>query len=723
MKKTYRRYVLAVVAALLLSALCTVLSVYSTPRTYLMEAPSDLRSVMEELSVETKHCALTGDGAYTVTGEDPQLLLSGLSQDTRTLVIEFAESFAEDQTVQVYYSDDRAVFSEGRSFLARLEAGQQELVISLEGLTFQALRLDIDFDCQIADLRASAQAPDHIQVSEKIQVNWLQWLACLLAFLAEGGLIAWQWERIRDYFVDKYRLYLGQKRQFWRAVAVFFLFVALAVAVWGGLSLAGIIAPNGFSWLYFAMGGCALGGLFALWRQHGAHPERMFLLLTLCIGIVYAVLLPKATVVSLDDESHYRRALQTSYVGTTYYTEADYDMIRQRLPNSHGVREDAYNTNRINNEYELGVVEVEEAPGLLTTSLPYLPSAAAMWLVRVLGGSFTQIFVAGRLGNLLCYGVVMYFALKRLPRGKLLAAVIALFPMTIFTASNYSYDGWCVAFLALGTALFLDEYCHRERKLDWLHWAGILVCLAFGCLPKAIYFPVFLMCLFMPREKFRTGKHRKLYLVSVIAVTLLVALTFVGPFLLTGGNGARFTDTRGGSDVSASGQFQYILSHPVEYTQLLLRFLFGTYFNPDFVLPFAVSYQAYMPAIPCGVFFAGLAVLLFFFEQTRQDRSEPLRLPSPGLKIASAVSFFCACCLVATSMYVAITPVGADTIQGCQERYMMPVLLAMVLQLRPNWALNPIPKKYLNFGVLFLTSAMLFVVQLPLAANYAYVLT
>lgn len=72
-------------------------------------------------------------------------------------------------------------------------------------------------------------------------------------------------------------------------------------------------------------------------------------------------------------------------------------------------------------------------------------------------------------------------------------------------------------------------------------------------------------------------------------------------------------------------------------------------------------------------------------------------------------------------MYVAFTPVGFDWVNGCQARYMMPVLLPMLMVVRLNQRWNPIPRKYLNFGILFLVGALLFLGQLPLVAGYAHV--
>lgn len=717
MKIPLRRYCCAIVIAVLLSLCCVALSLHALPQIYRLEEPTDAVSVLDMLDIEPVNCIMAQDGSVTMTTDDPNLILNGLDADARTVCIVFGEPIEQDCQAQLYYSKDGQNFNEADSVLVMVQKGQNEIFFSLESERYMLMRVDIDCDFILQDIRVSEQQPVAVPQTGFAQINWVQWLVSLVIFLIEALLIAWKWEKIRQYFADKYRQYCCHKKQFWRGVAIFGGFVLLALAGWGMLVLLGILKPNGYTFLYFLMGGCALGGLFALWKQHATHPERIFLILSLSLGLVYAMLLPKATIVSLDDETHYDRALQMSYCGVTYYTDADYWMVNQKMSNQIGSAADQMNVSELNAAYEQGAIRrVTGVDGLVYTPA-YLASGGAMWLARVLGGTFTQIFIAGRIGNLICYSLVFYFAIKRMKLGRLMVAVFALIPLMIFSASNYSYDGFCLSFLALGTAYFLDEYHHRERPLQWKNVFAMLGCLVLGCLPKAIYFPIFLMCLFMPKEKFESKRQRKLYFLVVLAVTLFTIFTFALPLLFSHGGAGRFNDTRGGSDVNAGEQLRFILGDPLNYAELLLRFLFTSYFTPGFLIPFAVSYQGYMPAIPNGIVFVVVIFALFLFEQT--GTTEQLYRPTPMLKAASIVSFFCAVCLSATAMYVVFTPVGSTWINGCQARYMMPVLLPMLMIVRLNLRKNPIPCKYQNFAVFFVVGALLFAGQLPLVAGYA----
>ena len=79
-----------------------------------------------------------------------------------------------------------------------------------------------------------------------------------------------------------------------------------------------------------------------------------------------------------------------SYCGTTYYTDADDLLIYQKVSNQINLQTDQSNTQQLNAAYEQGATRVETGVGVLATSLAYLPSGGAMWLVRVLGGSLRR---------------------------------------------------------------------------------------------------------------------------------------------------------------------------------------------------------------------------------------------------------------------------------------------------------------------------------------------
>ena len=112
-------------------------------------------------------------------------------------------------------------------------------------------------------------------------------------------MVAWKWDKIKAYFVGKYRLYCRQKKQFWRSMAVFWGFVLLALAGWGALCLAGVLDPTKYTCLYFLLGGCTVRrALLPAGTSTQTIRSGYFFDPDPCLGLVYAALLPKATIVS-----------------------------------------------------------------------------------------------------------------------------------------------------------------------------------------------------------------------------------------------------------------------------------------------------------------------------------------------------------------------------------------------------------------------------------------
>ena len=711
-----RKYIVAFSCTVVLTVLCTLLSYLSLPKSCTYMAPDEMTSVASEVGITADNAAISTDGTVTITGDDPQLLFSGISQPITTLYIQTENADTAELVGQLFYSRDGEPYSAGNSLLSYDMDGDGGLYFQLETGVYDSLRLDIDCNYRLTDVRVSQQAPVQTLPPVLDAINWFQVVFIFLVMLIQTMFAAWKWDVIVLSVRTARTCVAENKKQLLIQVGFMAAFAALAMIGWGGLCLLHILSWSGYTAFYFLMGGCAVGALFGLWYRKGTHPERTFLVLTLCIGLVYLALAPRTTYITLDDESHYAAALRLSYFGETYYTQSDLSLMQMHYPPALGNELAEDTVHQLNEGYRAGVIYQDHGGYLKYTRLSYLPAAAFMWMARVLHCPFTAIFTAGRLGNLLCYALVMYFAYRRLKQGGLLLGVFALLPMMISSAASYSYDGFCLSFLALGTAVFLDEYRHPERPLTW--WAGgeILLFLALGCSVRAVFFPIFLMCLFMPKEKFDTPRKKNAYRLFVILVTLLVLLSFVLPMLFVNGS---YNDTRGGSDVNSGLQVAGILANPFGYLVLLLRFLFTQYFTVDFMVTYAVNFQGYLPTADFGLAFVALLAVAYLYKPGRRDLT--VRRTAPGVKIAAAVSFFCSVCLAATAMYVAFTPVGLDTVNGCQARYMMPVLLPMLLQLQPQQGWEPDHSKpdYFSTAMLAVVAALVFYGQLAWAKGYA----
>ncbi len=298
--------------------------------------------------------------------------------------------------------------------------------------------------------------------------------------------------------------------------------------------------------------------------------------------------------------------------------------------------------------------------------IAYLPAGAACWLCRVAGGDLLSAWTMGEFANLLLYALVLYFGIRQLKRGGALFAGLALIPTALFLSVNFNYDSWVIAFALSGLALFFSAL-ESEKPLTKGKAAAMISLIAIGCGPKAIYFVLLFPLLFLPARCFESKKSRKRFCLAVLIVALAVLLSFLLPFLI---NTDSKTDLRGGSDVSAGGQISYILNNPLTYTKTLLRFL-AEYTS---LTAAATNIGSYAYLGSAGCFLMTLFLGLLLYAAFADKGVSPIK---NGIWLARAACFFtafAALALVATSLYVGYTPVGHQTVLGCQFRYIFPIL-------------------------------------------------
>lgn len=720
-----KKYLLATAVALVLSILVGIISLATLPDTYLIEAPEESASILDQVSISIYDSKADETGHVIPIGADPQMVFQNADGPANSVIIDLAEPMIPGTQYQLFYVQENEDFSELNSVFGYSTIGQTQLVLDVPAGEYTTYRLDVGGVFLLKDIRISQMEPTATKIDRMAQLldgnisvlNGRQMLIAFAVIWVAAVLLVWKFAGIRLWFKEKWESYREDPKSFWIPFAIFFGCVLATVAAWLMLCLLDVVVLSFYSGVYFVLAGATFGGILAFARFAESRPERLMAVLILGIGLLVSLMMPRAAVVSWDDETHYRNALDLSYGGETWLTPADEQIRPFLLDNTPGLESAAETKSNVNELYESGSTGAVRGDVFRLLSVAYLPAASGIWLARVMGLSFTATFVAGRIATVLMYVIVLYFAMKRLRSSSMLMGLFALIPTLIFIAGNYCYDSWCTAFLALGTAIFLDEYRHPERKLSLQDTVLMLGSLMLGCIPKAIYFPIFLMCLFMPKEKFADQRRLIIYRVAVVGAAFFMAFTFVGPIIFT--SGARYNDTRGGSDVNGSSQFSYILSDPLNYARVLLTFLFGTYFKPGMVYNHTMASLSYMGKFPLALACVVLLIVVFAAERPKEELAQnQIRRTGIWVKLAAVVSFFCAVCLAATAMYVAFTPVGADSIAGCQERYMMPVMLPMLLQIRPNKTWMPIPQKYFRLGVVLTEGVLLFAGFWPFMMSY-----
>ena len=426
-------------------------------------------------------------------------------------------------------------------------------------------------------------------------------------------------------------------------------------------------------------------------------------LVILSVGAVYALTLPVSCGISWDDESHFRSAVMISHIFDGRMSDADMDVLNQFAVTA--LEHDLYTVethsewvNYINQRYEDGAWVLAGRMKPTSSRWCYLPAALGLFIGRVFSLPYSTMFVLGRFLNLLAYAILVYLAIKKIKSGKMILASVALLPQCIFMAASYSRDPWMIGFIMLGFAYLIGEIQTPDKKLSMLDMCIIIGSFYIGISPKAIYVPIILSALCMPKTKFKNEKQSRIYRVCVVVAALLLLASFAFPFISSGGGGVQ--DSRGGAEVSAGSQTQFILSEPMKYADILLTFI-GDYIS----LENAQMNFSHMHYLGMGQY--SLLIMILLAVVTFTDREECDKHIRATLKITTLVMGFGAICLAATAMYIAFTPYMHPTILGCQYRYMIQIMFPTLFVLGCFPIENKIPKVYYRGVILGVYSFVL----------------
>ena len=422
--------------------------------------------------------------------------------------------------------------------------------------------------------------------------------------------------------------------------------------------------------------------------------EGLFLAIALPFGLATVICMPVTTGLSYDDQIHYSNALDASYLFTSQRTDTDIhfseiavrraqgeDVLSLTDWSSEKTKQDQENLNTsYRADIALGrVLEFNNEPIFTLSTIGYIPSAFGLWLARILGLGFCHTVILGRTFNLLAFLVAFFLAIKITPAKKALFLLVGLIPTNIFLASNYSYDPLLIAMIALGCAMLFNRMW-GDRKLETPAKAfpSLMVCSA-GIAIKAVYFPVLGLFLLMPKDKFKSKRQHSVYCLMIVLAVMILLVSFALPFLLAGSSNTG--DVRGGDGINPMGQVEFILNNPMGYCAMLANYFANTYLSPSYSPSFLLNY-AYIGQLGAGYsntpwivlygwvpFFSLLACAIIDGNESSAKTSGPLQT------IWSTVLFFSSLTLVATALYVSFTPVGRDTVNGCQARYILPLLI------------------------------------------------
>lgn len=441
----------------------------------------------------------------------------------------------------------------------------------------------------------------------------------------------------------------------------------------GVMTAANFIEWNPYRMLFFFM----LFGLAAfIWmgrRFVAKKPEYAFAAIALTVGI-HLILMTGTNQISYDEQTHVGKTWNLSYVGTVYDTEAALELKTLSAPYFHNRWERAVVESylqRINNYTTAEIYH--QTKMIYYDRRAYLPMALFIAIGRMLSLPFAAMLMFGKLGNLLMYTVVCFFAIRKAKQGKGLVAVLALLPNSIFSASQFCYDACVNSFLLLSMVLTANEFFEPKKQVRPRNVAAILVCLIIGSYAKPVYMLMGLLLLFWKNEKFPSKRAAWLFR-GVLTLLCLCMLYEILAKSATGGSAMETLASAGDTRTEGTnmlGQLKHILGAPFSYAWQLFTSMFGRIAD-WFTGRDQFFMYAYLgtPGTLCTWIYFGTAAFAAFTGCRSKQRSRM----KAGYAALFLVMVFGMSAVIWTVLYMSFNAVGSPVIDGVQNRYFTPVL-------------------------------------------------
>ncbi len=333
----------------------------------------------------------------------------------------------------------------------------------------------------------------------------------------------------------------------------------------------------------------------------------------------------------------------------------------------------------------------------------YLPGAVGITLGRLLHLSFYMMFYLGRLCSLLTFATFAYFAIKRMPFGKLLMGSIMLMPIVIQQIASYSYD--CII---LGLSfLTIAQMLHMFSSEETITWKDIIfVCILSALLAPAkggSYLPLCFLILIVSNQKFKTPKIGWIVKGSVLSsaiLTFVINYKIVASQIVTSDHMVTWTSTP-----TSTFTITDIITSPKWFVKILLMSLIG---NSDFY--FNTLWGIYMGSFQQKVsLYFIVAIILFLLLGVIDMKEDKVQI---ALWKKLFIIFLCCgvIVLVFTGMLIGWTPNTSTIIEGVQGRYFLPILpLVLILFAKGNkiLTLNTKVDKFVTIGMVMVNVIMM----------------
>ena len=408
--------------------------------------------------------------------------------------------------------------------------------------------------------------------------------------------------------------------------------------------------------------------------------ENIFLIFIIPIGLIYLCSMVPYQVA--DEPAHIIRAYEVYNDGQFIAKLDENSKHRAIIPkalaeyNLSNIKnyEDLQEKWQIKTDYNETQEVYTEAQGYC--GIAYIFSGFGLWIAKILNLNILVGIYLARLLNFTFFVLLGYFAIKKIPFGKMVLTLYMFMPMLIHQAASVSPDSMinAVAIFFIAYILYLTFKAEQVSKKEIAMIFGITIFLS---LVKIVYLPLVGLLLLLICNKKIEKKKKLIIIIGSILIGLIVGASW---YLYQ----SQYIDEREyvqSNNINATEQIKGILSNPINYAKTLKNTF--NVMGEDYLLGLVgnkLGWQSISVSDTYIIITIFILIIAGWFEKNEIAMNGKQRL------WVLAISFGIIL-LVFTAMYISWSIVGSQIISGVKGRYFIPtaILILLCLSLKNNY--------------------------------------
>ena len=420
------------------------------------------------------------------------------------------------------------------------------------------------------------------------------------------------------------------------------------------------------------------------------QPHSLFLLVGIIFGGIFIVITPPLQ--GPDEQSHF---LQTYMITEGNFINNPDDTYPVSLKSTY--KTVFYNddirfkpTEKYESYRTKDALSIKLSPSIRETSSGYLqrtnyaptnyiPQSIMVFLGKLFGLSPVLLTYLARIGGLVVWLLMVYFAIKITPIGKWAFFVVAILPVSMFQAAVVSADTLSFALLFVFLALIIKITTSNKEntKLQITILSIITILLSLTKFIMILFIPLIFLIIIKNKTNKSFFKNLDYKHLLWILPTLFISALFAKKWSVLSAGSVSSEGVPNG--VNPGIQISNIFHHPTEFIYAFWNTNFFTW--GDNMVRSTIGNFGWSDT-PMSLSFLVLGYIIVFIALTG-NRGSDFELLKNNLRkitrLASSVLALIFFLLVCLALYIYYTPVNFNIIVGLQGRYFYPIFIIMVV--------------------------------------------